>query len=219
MIPQPVAACLEQLPSDEIDGRLVREGSKRYLELGVEDLALRLQLGIETDRLGPEKVVLLWEETDDLPIGGYLVVDNLAMGCPSLGGIRLAPDVTPAMISALARGMTLKNAAADIPFGGGKAGIVADQDLPAPAKRRTVVAFARLIARYRADYNPGPDVGMDDEDMGIIAVENGLDSVVSKPGRMGGTEIDACGATAGGVLVALETLLSQAASMNTIAAF
>ena len=140
MIPQPVATCLAQLPREEVDRRLVREGSKRYLELGAEDLALRLQLGIETDRLGPEKVVLLWEEADDLPIGGYLVVDNLAMGCLALGGIRLAPDVTPAMVSALARGMTLKNAAADIPFGGGKAGIVADQDLPAPTKRRTVAA-------------------------------------------------------------------------------
>jgi len=143
-----------------------------------------------------------------------LLTDSGGFQVFSLGGIRLAPDVTPATISALARGMTLKNAAADIPFGGGKAGIVADQDLSAPAKRRTVAAFARLIARYRADYNPGPDVGMDDEDMGIIAVENGLDSVVSKPGRMGGTEIDACGATAGGILVALETLLSKADTLG-----
>jgi len=41
---------------------------------------------------------------------------------------------------------------------------------------------------------------MNDEDMAVIAMENGLDSVVSKPARMGGTEIDKCGATAGGLV-------------------
>ena len=42
-----------------------------------------------------------------------------------MGGIRMLPDVTPPIIQNLARGMTLKNAAANLPYGGGKAGIVA----------------------------------------------------------------------------------------------
>jgi glutamate dehydrogenase/leucine dehydrogenase/CBS domain-containing protein len=224
MIPQAVAECLARLPREEVEQRLVRDGERRYVELGPEDGELRLRLGVETDKLGPARVVVLWDEpggtsADDLPVGGYLVVDNLAMGCPSLGGIRLAPDVTPATIASLARGMTMKNAAADIPFGGGKAGIVADGAMPPERKRETVRRYARLIARYAAEYNPGPDVGMDDEDMGLLAIEIGLDSVVSKPARMGGTEIDESGATAGGVVAALETVLARAGELAALPQF
>ena len=224
MIPRAVADLVRSLPDEEVAGRLIRDGSRRYLELGPEDEDLRLRLGVETDRLGPDKVVVLWDEADgasvgDLPVGGYLIVDNVAMGRPSLGGIRMAPDVTPGMISSLARGMTLKNAAADIPFGGGKAGIVADQGLPPEIKRQTVVRFARLIARYRTDYNPGPDVGMNDEDLAVVAMENGLDSAVSKPARMGGTEIDKCGATAAGLVVALETILAASDTLSDLPQF
>ena len=92
-------------------------------------------MGINCDRLGPRLVVCMWDEASDLEIGGYLVVDNLAMGSPSMGGIRMLPDVTPADIHNLARGMTLKNAAADLPYGGGKAGIVAE---PGTSPKRTL---------------------------------------------------------------------------------
>jgi glutamate dehydrogenase (NAD(P)+) len=37
-----------------------------------------------------------------------------------------------------------------------------------------------LLRRYRDIYVPGPDVGTNDADMKTIAVENGIDSVVSK---------------------------------------
>ena len=234
MIPRSVAEVLDRLPRDEVERRLVRDGDRRYLELGPEDGELRLRLGIETDKLGPAQVVVLWDEAGEAPVGeapvgeapvgetpvgGYLVVDNLAMGAPALGGIRLAPDITPATIASLARGMTMKNAAADIPFGGGKAGIVAEGTMPVEQKRETVRRFARLIARYIAVYNPGPDVGTDDEDMALIAVENGLDNVLSKPARMGGTQIDECGATAGGVVVALETVLDRAGDLAVLPQF
>jgi glutamate dehydrogenase (NAD(P)+) len=219
MIPDPVAELLQSLPSEEVARRLIRDGSRHYLELGPEDEGLRERVGVETDRLGPERVVVLWDEANGYAVGGYLIVDNLAMGRPSLGGIRLAPDVTPNIISSLARGMTLKNAAADIPFGGGKAGIVADSGMDPERKRQTVIRFARLIARYCDLYNPGPDVGMNDEDMAIVAMENGLDNVVSKPARMGGTEIDKCGATAAGVVVALETILGAAGTLSELPQF
>ena len=212
MIPQPIREQVDRLPRDEVARRLVCDGDRRYLELGPEDLELRLRLGIETDRLGPQLVVVLWNEACELPVGGYLVVDNLAMGCPSLGGIRCTPDVTLTTIANLARGMTMKNAAADIPFGGGKAGIAADvpSGVSPTEKRRIVTLFAALIARYKGLYNPGPDVGINDEDMALIAVQNGLNAVVSKPARMGGMQIDECGATAAGLIVALETILARA---------
>ena len=43
--------------------------------------------------------------------------------------------------------------------------------------------------------------------MKTIAIVNGLDSAVSKPYEMGGNRIDEIGAAAGGVVVALLTLL------------
>jgi len=100
----------------------------------------------------------MWDEASPLEIGGYLVVDNLSMGRPSMGGIRMLPDVTPAAIHNLARGMTLKNAAADLPYGGGKSGIVASQDLTPEEHNAVVRSFARLICRYHDIYIPGPDV-------------------------------------------------------------
>ena len=45
--------------------------------------------------------------------------------------------------------------------------------------------------------------------MKTIAIENGLDSVVSKPAEMGGNRIDQLGAAAGGIIIALHALLQE----------
>jgi glutamate dehydrogenase (NAD(P)+) len=121
----------------------------------------------------------------------------------------MLPDLTPAAIHNLARGMTLKNAAAQLPFGGGKAGIVASPRIPSQEHQAVVTGFAQLIRRYRAIYLPGPDVGTNDEDMRTIAIENGLDSAVSKPADMGGNRIDELGAAGGGCVIALLALLEE----------
>jgi glutamate dehydrogenase/leucine dehydrogenase/CBS domain-containing protein len=158
------------------------------------------------DNLGPRLVVCMWDESSSLEIGGYLVVDNVAMGLPAMGGIRMLPDIAPVVIHNLARGMTMKNAAADLPYGGGKSGIVASTNL-SPADHTAVVrGFAHLLRPYVRLYNPGPDVGTNDQDMKTIAIENGLDVVLSKPVEMGGNRIDELGAAAGGVVTALRTL-------------
>ena len=119
---------------------LLRERTRRrdgrcHLVLGYRDEHLLSRLGILADKLGPKLVAFMWDEASALEIGGYLVVDNLAMGTPSMGGIRMLPDITPADIHNLARGMTLKNAAAlGLPFGGGKSGIVADPAVDAATR-------------------------------------------------------------------------------------
>jgi glutamate dehydrogenase (NAD(P)+) len=210
MIPQRMLTYLrERLPESTWETRLVRQGNTSFMEFDATDVDRLARLGIEVDRLGPRLVVCMWDEASPLEIGGYLVVDNLAMGRPSIGGIRLLPEVTPAIIHNLARGMTLKNAAANLPYGGGKAGIVAEHGLPSPQHTEVVRGFARLLARYRDLYLPGPDVGTNDADMKTIAIENGLDSVVSKPADMGGNRIDQLGAAAGGIIIALRALLQE----------
>src|SRR3989304_4033375 len=88
-------------------------GASRHL--GPADIERRAPLGIEADRLGPRLVACLWDEETPLEVGGYLVVDNLSMGRPSMGGIRMRPDLTPAAAFKLARAMTLKKTPAPLP--------------------------------------------------------------------------------------------------------
>ena len=208
MIPKKMEAFLrDHLPETAIKNRLKKDNGKCYLEFGHTDEHLLSRLGIICDKIGPNLVACIWDDQSQLEIGGYLVVDNLSMGRPSMGGIRMLPNVTPADIYNLARGMTLKNGAADLPYGGGKSGIVSENNLSPEEHNSVVRGFARLIHRYRDLYVPGPDVGTNDADMKTIAIENGLDSAVSKPADMGGNRIDELGAAAGGVVIALQTLL------------
>ena len=208
MIPAAMHDYLEHhLPETAIRNRTRRKNGLCFLEFGYMDEHLLSRLGITRDRLGPKLVVCLWDESSHIEIGGYLVVDNLSMGSPSMGGIRMLPDITPVIVHNLARGMTLKNGAANLPYGGGKSGIVADPHLPDEKRLTVIQGFARLIQSYRNAYVPGPDVGTNDSDMKTIAIENGLDSAVSKPADMGGNRIDELGAAAGGVITALQRLL------------
>lgn len=208
MIPKKMDTYLrEHLPEATLKNRTKEVNGKCFLELTYSDEHLLSRLGIICDKLGPKFVVCMWDNTSPLEIGGYLVVDNLSMGSPSMGGIRMLPDITPSDIHNLARGMTLKNAAANLPYGGGKVGIVAERNLPSEEHNKIIRRFAHLISRYKELYIPGPDVGTNDADMKTIAIENGIDSSVSKLADMGGNRIDELGAAAGGVIIALQTLL------------
>jgi glutamate dehydrogenase/leucine dehydrogenase/CBS domain-containing protein len=220
MIPKKMQEYLqEHIPETVINNRTKRVDGMCFLRFGYLNELLLSRLGITRDKLGPRLVVCLWDEASPLEIGGYLVVDNLSMGSPALGGIRMLPDITPTDIHNLARGMTLKNAAANLPYGGGKAGIVADPEVSEEQHRKVVRGFARLIRRYTDVYVPGPDVGTNDADMKTIAVENGLGSAVSKPAEMGGNRIDELGAAAGGVVIALERLLEIMPRLTVLSQF
>jgi len=197
------------LTGQACEERLIRQGSLRFMEFRSLDIDHLHSLGITADSLGPYVVVCMWDEESPIEIGGYLVVDNLSMGKPAMGGIRLALDITPSKIHNLARGMTLKNAAAGLPYGGGKSGIVASQGLSKEEHEEVIKGFADLLYRYNGIYNPGPDVGTNDADMKTIVIENGLDNTLSKPEEMGGTFIDLFGGAAGGVVTALKTVVGE----------
>ena len=220
MIPRRMSETLHDLlPERTWRNRLQREGGSVFMEFGPLDVDRLHRLGIEVDRLGPRLVVCMWDEESPLEVGGYLVVDNLAMGRPSLGGIRMLSDLSPATVHNLARGMTLKNAAADLPHGGGKSGIVCGTTLSPVEREEVIRRFARLIYRYRDVYLPGPDVGTNDADMKTIAIQNGLDSALSKPVEMGGNRIDQLGAAAGGVVIAIHTLLGEIGRLKVLPQF
>jgi glutamate dehydrogenase (NAD(P)+) len=220
VIPKSLESFLrDRLPESLWASRLTREDGRCFVEFTATDADRLARLGIQPDPLGPLLVVCLWDEASPHEVGGYLVVDNLSMGRPSMGGIRMLPDLTPTAIANLARGMTLKNAAASLPYGGGKSGIVASEELRPGVRTEVVRAFARLLRRYQDVYLPGPDVGTSDADMRLIAIENGLDAVVSKPADMGGNRIDELGAAARGVVIALEVLLEEMPRLTALPQF
>jgi glutamate dehydrogenase (NAD(P)+) len=113
----------------------------------------------------------------------------------------MARDVSINEVARLARAMTLKNAAAGIPHGGGKAGIVADPAVPPAEKEAIVRRFAHAI-RDLCEYIPGPDMGVDEECMAWIKDEIGR--VVGLPEVLGGIPLDEIGATGFGLAIAAE---------------
>lgn len=150
------------------------------------------------DDLGPETVVHIHRPA--VGLRAIVVIDNVAAG-PSIGGVRMAPDVSLEECVGLARAMTLKNAAAGLPHGGGKSVIFADPRMPADAKERLIRAFASSIAGL-ADYIPGPDMGTNETMMAFVLDEIGR--AVGLPRVLGGIPLDEIGATGYGLAAAAE---------------
>ncbi len=151
-----------------------------------------------SDECGPAKILHLTESATALR--ATVVVDNVAAG-PSIGGVRMAPDVTTEECFRLARAMTLKSAAAGLPHGGGKAVIAADPMMPADQKEPLIRAFARAIGDLR-EYIPGPDMGTNEECMAWIHEEIGR--AIGLPKGLGGIPMDEIGATGFGVVAAID---------------
>src|SRR4249920_1449949 len=83
---------------------------------------------------------------------GYRVQHNLGRG-PAKGGIRYHQDVTLDEVRALAMWMTWKCAVVNIPYGGGKGGVIVD---PKKLSRKELEGLTR---RFTTEISPriGPD--------------------------------------------------------------
>ena len=108
---------------------------------------------------------------------------------------RLLAEMNPgdtiicAEVSRLARAMTLKNAMADLPFGGAKSGIAADpKKIDKEAKKEIVEWFAEILHPVCPSlYIAGPDMNMAEDDMRIFVTANGSKkSATGKPKKLGG---------------------------------
>lgn len=155
------------------------------------------------DELGPLKVIHVHEPSVGLK--AVLVVDNVAKG-PSIGGIRMAADVTTEECMRLARAMTFKNAAAGLPHGGGKIVIWGDPGMPGEKKEVLMRALANSL-REVEQYVFAPDMGTDEECMAWIKDE--VDRVVALPREVGGIPLDEIGATGFGLSHVVEVALEQ----------
>jgi glutamate dehydrogenase (NAD(P)+) len=155
------------------------------------------------DELGPAKIIHIYEPS--LGLKAVLVVDNVAMG-PAIGGLRMAPDVSTAECLRLARAMTLKSAAAELPHGGGKSVLYGDPKMPKPDKERLIRALAGAL-RGTQEYIFGPDMGTDEECMAWVRDEIGRS--VGRPRELGGIPLDEIGATGWGISHAADIALQH----------
>jgi glutamate dehydrogenase (NAD(P)+) len=142
---------------------------------------------------------------------GYRVQHSIARG-PAKGGIRFHPSVTLDEVQALAAWMTWKCAVVNIPFGGGKGGVVCD-----PFKMSTG-ELERLTRRYVADmidlFGPDDDVPAPDVGTGPAVMAWFMDTysmrenhsvpsvVTGKPINMGGS-LGRTEATGRGVMISV----------------
>jgi glutamate dehydrogenase (NAD(P)+) len=138
----------------------------------------------------------------------YRVQHNIARG-PAKGGVRFHPDVNLDEVKALAFWMTYKCAVVNIPFGGGKGGVVCDPSKLSVAELERLARryFAEMIDLFGPDRDvPAPDVGTNPQVMSWF-----LDAysshrrefvpavVTGKPIELGGSE-GRVEATAQGIL-------------------
>jgi glutamate dehydrogenase (NAD(P)+) len=128
---------------------------------------------------------------------GFRVQHNVARG-PAKGGIRYHPNVSLDEVKALASWMTWKTATVNVPFGGGKGGIICDP------KRMSKGEIERMTRRYAYEILPiigpetdipAPDVYTDAQTMAWVMdtystiVGHSVPAVVTgKPISLGGSE-------------------------------
>jgi glutamate dehydrogenase (NAD(P)+) len=128
---------------------------------------------------------------------GYRVQHSMARG-PAKGGIRYHPAVTLDEVKALASWMTWKCATVNIPYGGGKGGIVCDP------KNMSQRELENMTRRYASEISviigperdiPAPDVYTNAQTMAWImdtysmtAGETVLGVVTGKPLQLGGSQ-------------------------------
>lgn len=156
-----------------------------------------------SDAFGPLKVIHVHEPSCGLK--GILVIDNVARG-PSIGGLRMAEDVTLEECARLARAMTFKNAASGLSHGGGKSVMIGDPKMPKGKKEHLIRTFAAAL-RKETDYIFGPDMGTNEECMAWVHDEIGRS--VGLPSAIGGIPLDKLGATGFGLFQAIDVAKDQ----------
>src|ERR1041384_2234079 len=142
---------------DEAAGRLnLDDGMQKVLRTPAREIIVHIPVQLDDGRLEV--------------FTGYRVQHSVARG-PAKGGIRYAPDVTHDEVRALAAWMTWKCAVVNLPFGGGKGGVICDPSVLSPTE------LERITRRYTAELFefigpeidvPAPDVNTNDQTMAWI---------------------------------------------------
>jgi glutamate dehydrogenase (NAD(P)+) len=174
--------------------------AQQQFNTAAEHLKLESWLRDVLNRPKRQLVVSVPTKMDDGSIRvfeGYRVQHNLARG-PAKGGIRYHPSVTLDEVKALAAWMTWKCATVNIPYGGGKGGVVCDP------KNMSLRELEGMTRRYASEISliigperdiPAPDVYtnaqtmawiMDTYSMTVGSTQLGV--VTGKPLQIGGSQ-------------------------------
>ena len=146
---------------------------------------------------------------------GFRVQFNDYRG-PTKGGIRYHPDVSIHEVKALAFWMTWKNTVVDIPFGGGKGGVICNPKEMSPGElqrlsRGYIEAMHKFIGQEQDI--PAPDVYTNPQVMAWMVDEfhrikgyNEFGMITGKPLELGGSEGRGEATAQGGVYVLEEAM-------------
>lgn len=161
---------------------------------------------------GHEDVVRVGD--DALGFAGLIAIHSTALG-PSAGGVRIwtYPNEDAALNDALrlSRGMTYKNAMAELPLGGGKAVLYK----MGPDRAACFEKFGEQVDALRGRYITAEDVGATGQDMAAIAKRTAYVSGVPKTGAGAGG--DPSPWTGLGLFLTIEQLLGGGVRGRTIA--
>ncbi|MBU5466288.1 Glu/Leu/Phe/Val dehydrogenase [Virgibacillus sp. MSJ-26] len=122
---------------------------------------------------------------------GYRAQHNDAVG-PTKGGVRFHPDVTETEVNALAIWMSLKAGIVDLPYGGGKGGIICD---PREMSFRELEGLSRGYVRAISQFVgptkdiPAPDVFTNSQIMAWMMDEYSRIDEFNNPGFITGKPI------------------------------
>jgi leucine dehydrogenase len=143
-----------------------------------------------------------------------IAIHSTALG-PACGGCRMYPyaDEQAAVtdVLRLSRGMSYKNAMADLPLGGGKAVVMGD-----PNKDKTeskLLAFGRAVENLGGRYITAMDVGMKQADLPVIARATKYAAGFDQPGKTGG---DSAPMTALGIFLGLKATVKHRLKTDTL---
>src|SRR5579863_5123227 len=189
---------------DEAAARLgLDEGMQKVLRSPAREIIVHIPVALDDNRLEV--------------FTGYRVQHSIARG-PAKGGIRYAPDVTLDEVRALASWMTWKCAVVNIPFGGGKGGIICDPNLLSMGE------LERITRRYTAELFdfigpeidvPAPDMNTNEQTMAWIMDTYSMHArhtqtavVTGKPVNLGGSR-GRSEATGRGCMIVTEQALGR----------
>jgi glutamate dehydrogenase (NAD(P)+) len=170
------------------------ETAKRQVDI-VADL-LGLDSGVREILKHPKRELTVnfpvrMDKGDYKVFTGYRVQYNMARG-PTKGGIRYHPQVTLDEVRALAAWMTWKCAVVNLPYGGGKGGVICDP------KHMSKDELQRMTRRYASEISPiigpemdipAPDVYTDSQTMAWIMDTYSMQKGYSVPGVVTGKPI------------------------------
>ncbi|QOT01278.1 Glu/Leu/Phe/Val dehydrogenase [Brevibacterium sp. JNUCC-42] len=156
---------------------------------------------------------------------GYRAQHNDAVG-PTKGGIRFHPDVTEDEVKALSIWMSLKAGIVDLPYGGGKGGIICDpREMSFPELERLSRGYVRAVSQLVGPTKdiPAPDVFTNSQIMAWMMDEYSRIREFDSPGFITGKPISLGGshgretATAKGVTICIREA-AQKLGINLVGA-